>query len=104
VVDLDKADCIVYVRIVSYSVSDSGNSSYDEGRGVYLPSLWSISMQAEFSVSVPGRATPLLSNRSVGGSAKFQENIDQYMSQEYGTQQACRAIAVNIVTATTEAW
>lgn len=103
-VDMSEADCIVYVRILSYTVSDSGDNNYNRGEGIYYPALWTLSMSVEYSVAIPGQATLLLSNRRTRGSAKFQKNIDQFLSREFGVNQAALAIADKIVSSTTEAW
>ena len=103
-VDMDEADLIVFVKINSYSLAESGESSYDEGSGLYLPSTWAITLNSSVSVSIPGRAELLLNSVNVSQTARFQNNIDQYLSQEVGIKQACYLTAGTIVSMTTEAW
>ncbi len=103
-VSLEEADCIVYAKITTVSVSASGDNNYDEGRGIYLPALWKITVDAEFTVAVPGRATPLVGPRGVSGYAQYQKNVDPQISQLYGLAQACRMAAQDVVSLTTEAW
>ena len=103
-VDLDEADLIVFVKINSYGISAKGSSSYDEGRGVYLPSTWAITINATVSVSIPGRAQPLVNSANLSRTGRYQNNIDLLISQQAGVKQACYLIAGDIVSMTTEAW
>ncbi len=102
--DMDEADMIVFVKINSYALSESGESSYDEGEGLYLPSTWSVTLNSTVSVSIPGRAELLINNVNVSQTARFQNNIDHYLSQETGVKQACYLTAGTVVSMTTEAW
>lgn len=103
-VDMDEADLIVFVTVKSYSLSENGESSYDSGSGLYLPSSWSVNLQSTVSVSIPGRAELLVNNANISQTAKFQNNIDYYLSQEVGLKQACYLTAGTVVSMTTEAW
>ncbi len=101
-VDMSKADCIVYAKIldVKYSVVSWTTQSNDFD----TPNQWRVSMTIEFSVVIPGQAKPLLSVRSVSGSAFFQTGADQEMSQHNGTKQAAFDAAQKVVAGITEAW
>lgn len=103
-VDMDEADLIVFVKINGYGIDASGSSSYDAGRGVYMPSTWAITLNATVSVSIPGRAAPLVNSANISRTGRYQNNIDILISQQAGVKQACYLIAGDIVSMTTEAW
>ena len=103
-VDMDEADLIVFVKINSYGINASGSSSYDAGRGVYMPSTWAITLNATVSVSIPGRAALLVNNANISRTGRYQNNIDILISQQAGVKQACYLIAGDIVSMTAEAW
>ena len=103
IVSLDKADCIVYCRIQSVQNQGVSWDSYDNDQ-TFRPSEFRLTVTAQFSVEVPGQATPLVPLRTVSGLSTYQFTSDPAIGREGGLQQACLNIANSIVSYTTEAW
>ena len=99
----DEADCILYCRIISTDNASIRYDSDDEDE-TYIPSEFRITVNAEFTVIIPGRSEPLVAKRSVSGSANYQYNADPSVGKYYGMRQACYNLARQIVEYTTEAW
>ena len=98
-----QADCILYCRILS--VKNRGvryDSQYDDD--AYIPAEFAITVEAEFTVLIPGRSEPLIRKRTVQGSAHYQYNADPQIGKYYGLRQACYQMARQMVEYTTEAW
>lgn len=103
--DMKKADCIVYARITDTkfkAISWSSRSS--KGEDSYQPNQWQVNMSVEYSVIIPGKAAPLIKNKTVKGSAQFMSGPDLEISRDYATRQAAFDAAKKIVSAITEAW
>ena len=99
----NQADCILYCRIIS--VKNRGvryDSQYDDD--AYIPAEFAITVEAEFTVLIPGRSEPLIRKRTVQGSAHYQYNADPQIGKYYGLRQACYQMARQMVEYTTEAW
>ncbi len=103
VVSLEKADCIVYCRVVNIQNLGVTWDSYDNDQ-TFRPSEFKLTVTVEFSVQVPGQAVPLVAQNRTSGSATYQFLADPAIGREGGLQQACLKIANNIVSSTTEAW
>ena len=103
IVDMDKADCIVYCRILSV---ESSGVTWDNSRtgSDFRPTEIAISLSGEFTVLIPGQAKPLVPNRPVSGRALYQVQADPAIGRESGLAQACLAMAKMVVQYTTEAW
>jgi len=102
-VSKEKADCILYVRLVSVSNSMRRyNPGYVDEE--YRPAEFRISLSAEMEVLIPGRSEPLIPKRTVSGAANYQYNVDPQVGRYYGLRQACYDLAGDIVEYTTEAW
>ena len=99
---LQEADCIVYAKITKVSYSEVGWSSNDDDN--FQPNEWRCSVNATFSVILPGRAKPLISNASVSGSAEFVSGPDIENSRINGLRQAMYDASQKIVSRLTEAW
>ena len=105
VVSEKEADCILYARITQSGVSEvTTGRRYDRRNTTFEPDEWKITVQAEYSVIIPGQKTPLIPLRKVSGSANFQAPGDVDAARRRGASQACRDAAVEIVEFTTEAW
>ena len=100
---MDKADCIVYARITSITFSAISWSTNDNDDS-YLPNEWQIKMTVEYSVVLPGKATPLLKNKTATGVAEFMSGPDVEISRNYAIRQAAFATSKQIVSQITEAW
>lgn len=100
---LDKADCIVYCRILSVK---SKGLTWDNSRtgSDFRPTEYSLSLSGEFTVLIPGQAKPLIGKRKVSGSATYRYLADPAIGRESGLTQACLDMAKMIVQYTTEAW
>lgn len=103
VVSEKKADCILYARIVDSSLSEITESSSSSDR-TFEPEEWRITVNAEYSVIIPGQNAPLIPLRKVSGSSDFQAPGDMDAARRRGAAQACRKAAVEMVEFTTEAW
>ena len=99
----EKADCIVMCRILSVKNAGVVWKSTDEDM-TFRPSEFSITVNAEFTVTIPGSAKPLVSLRKVTGSATYQFTADPAIGRENGLIQACYNMANLVVQYTTEAW
>ncbi len=99
-----KVDCIVYTEITEVTTSSTGNDSAGDDDSIYVPAKWSVNVSAKFTVIIPGTATPFVKTRTVSGSASYEVLADHRVNRKRGLQQACRNIAREIVSYTTEAW
>ena len=99
----EKADCIVRCRILNIKNLGVVWRSTDEDM-TFRPSEFQITVEAEFTVTIPGSAKPLVPMRKVTGSATYQFTADPAIGRENGLTQACYNIANLIVEYTTEAW
>jgi len=105
-----EADCILYATVREVETTGvSFDSSANEDN--YRPGEWSMSMEAVFTVIVPGKARPLIGSgsklrpgRTVSGSARYAVTTDQHAARRDGLEQLCRDVAEEIVSYTTEAW
>ena len=99
----EKADCILYCRITDVETRSIRFDSTDSEK-TYRPAEFSITIKAEFTVLIPGRAEPLIQKRSVTGTTNYQYNADPNAGKYYGMRQAAYNLANKIVEYTTEAW
>ena len=97
------ADCILYCRIIKTKTASIREDSSD-GYETYRPSEFEITIDAEFSVVIPGKSVPLIPNRKVQAKAKYQYNADPNEGKYYGMRQCAYNLANIIVEYTTEAW
>ncbi|MDD3886510.1 MAG: LPS assembly lipoprotein LptE [Victivallaceae bacterium] len=106
-VDVSKADCIVYTKVTNVTfaqvswASRKRYSATDEDE--YMPDQWRADISIEYSVVMPGRVTPLKSG-SVKGSAEFDAGGDLETGRINAIQQAGYEAAKRVVTALTEGW
>lgn len=99
---MQKADCIVYARVTNVTFSEISFGSREEDS--FTPNQWSVSLAVEYSVVLPGRATPFLKNQKATGTAEFMSGPDIEISRNYAIKQACFVAAKNVVSQVTEAW
>jgi hypothetical protein len=101
---LSKADCILYCKVTEVKNTSTDLRDSTNGDLTYRPMEWAISVDANFTVMIPGRTAPLISAREVNGSASYQVMADHDIARRRGLQQACRDMAETMVDYTTEAW
>ena len=103
---MSKADCIVYARITSVNFSEISWGSRDKANGndSFTPNQWLVKLKTEYSVIIPGKATPLIKSQKVTASAEFMSGPDIEISRNYAIKQACFIAAKTIVSELTEAW
>ncbi len=103
-VDEKSADCIVYARVTQITFSESSWSSSDDDDDLFTPNEWNCNLTIEYTVIIPGRATPLVSARTATGSVIFQGGADLEIGRLNGIRQAAYMAAKNVVSGVTEAW
>ena len=62
--DLRNADCILYAKVLNVETTGIGQDSANS-QTTYRPASWSVSVEFEWTVLIPGRAEPLISRMSV---------------------------------------
>jgi len=102
-VPMERADCIVYTRILriynsSISIRTNGNEKD------YFPNECRMSITVEFTVRMPGQSRPLVYNTNIVESCVYQFTHDPAIGRNNAMKQCFLRIANNIVSATTEAW
>jgi len=100
---LDKADCIVYARVIkvaSRDISWNYNSKIED----YRANEYRLDVTVEFTVLMPGRSLPLVPSSKVSGSSIYLFALDPAIGRIGALKQAMLRISNQIVTATTEAW
>ena len=97
------ADCILYARVTEVKFSKSSWSSSDD-ENKYVPVEWSVSIDIEYSVVIPGELQPLVAKRKTSGKATFMTGADMEAGRMSGIRQAALMAAKEIVAQVTEAW
>jgi len=103
VVDVQEADCILYITVNQVETTGVGYDSTDNEDN-YRPAEWSLNMRGKFTIIVPGHARPLVSERSISGTGRYAVTVDQHASRRNGLEQLCRDAAEEVVEYTTEGW
>ena len=99
---LTQADCIVYARITKVSYAQSSGRLSDEDD--FLPVEWNVTVEAEFSLVIPGRGKPLIGPQKVTGTAEFISDVDLENARTNALNQALFNVSRSIVSNVTEAW
>ena len=102
---MEKADCIVYARIIKVSnssISWTYNSKTDDEN--FRANEYQLTVTVEYLVRMPGRGQPLVSKSTVSGSSKYLFSHDPAIGRISALKQAMLRISNQIVSATTEAW
>ena len=100
---LDRADCIVYARILSIdnsSIKVRNNGTQKD----YFPNECRMRITVEFTVRMPGQARPLVRNTHVTEACVYQFTHDPAIGRTNAMKQCFLRIANYIVSSTTEAW
>lgn len=100
---LEKADCIVYARIVSVSnLSISWKSTAKLEN--YRANEYTLIVKVEYTVLIPGSAKPLVKKRNAAGGSTYLFAHDPAIGRSNALKQCMLKVADSIVAATTEAW
>lgn len=98
------ADCILYSRITGIVFKESKWSSYNANdEDNIIPVEWTVSINIEYTVVIPGELKPLCRGKA-SGSAKFMTGADMEAGRTSGIRQAAFDASKNIVHRVTEAW
>ena len=100
---VETSDCVLYGRVRDVKISAADIISANTGQ-IFRPKEWNINITFEFVVVIPGQAKPVISSKTLTGTAKYQVVTDQFVSRREGIRQACRNAAEQAVWACTEAW
>lgn len=100
---MDKADCIVYARVMNVANRDIV-WRYNRKDEDYRAHEYQITVTVEYTVRMPGRAEPLVPKSSVTGSSLYLFSHDPAIGRVSALKQAMLRISNQIVAATTEAW
>ena len=103
VVTEKQADCIVYAKVTNIRFREVAWSKRNKDDD-FLPNQWQVTLTVSMAVMMPGRATPLLSERKISGSSYFSGSPDLETSRTYAVRQAGYEAAKKMVTQLTEAW
>ena len=99
-----KADCIVYARVTQVKMIDEDYESIARNDDDFIPSEWRMLVAVQYSVIIPGRAKPLISNRSVVGETTILNDPDLEIVKRNGLKQALNEAAKKIVAEFSENW
>ena len=100
---MDKADCIVYARVVN--ISNSGISwNFNSKVEDYRANEYRLSVVVQYTVLMPGRAKPLVPQSIASGSSLYLFALDPAIGRVGALKQALLRVSNQIVVATTEAW
>ncbi|HBM15918.1 MAG TPA: hypothetical protein DD381_06200 [Lentisphaeria bacterium] len=103
VVSIEKADCIMYSRIVNVVIA-APDITIPQNSINYFTTQFGITVYFEFTIIIPGRPQPLVPTTQVSGQVQYQVPVDYYVSQEVAFQQACYEAALNAASTSTESW
>ena len=100
---LERADCIVYARIVSVqnsNISWRSNSKVES----YRANEYALQVRVEYTVLRPGYAQPLVRRSFANSYSTYLFAHDPAIGRVSALKQCMLRIANQIVSATTEAW
>jgi len=100
---MEKADCIVYARVLNVynrSISWKRTSRVED----YRANEYTLSIQVEYTVLIPGSAKPLVPKNTAIASSTYLFAHDPAIGRANALKQCMLRIADQIVSATTEAW
>ena len=100
---MEKADCIVYARVVNIAnsgISWSFNSKIEDFRA----NEYQLTVTVQYTVRMPGRAQPLVPMSTAAASCLYLFALDPAIGRVGALKQALLRISNQIVSSTTEAW
>jgi len=103
VVDVQDADCILYITVNQVETTGVGYDSTDREDN-YRPAEWRMRLRGKFTIIAPGHARPLVSERRISGTARYAVTVDQHASRRNGLELLCRDAAEDVVEYTVEGW
>ena len=103
--EMNEADCIMYARVLDIKITATNITANTSNTSItYMTALFTMTINLEFTVIIPGRSKPLIATTQVSDTTEYQVPADIYTAQQSALQQACYMVAMNAVSATTEAW
>lgn len=103
VTSMEKADCIVYARVVN--VANSGISwNFNSKVEDFRANEYQLTVTVQYLVRMPGRAQPLVPQSTAVGSCLYLFALDPAIGRVGALKQALLRVSNQIVAATTEAW
>lgn len=102
--DARKADCIIYARVTEVNYEAIGASTLPDGSDSFMPNEWKCKVSLQYSLILPGRAKPLISNATVTGTAMFTNGPDLESSRQSAMRMALFAAAKDVVSGIVEGW
>ena len=102
-----KADCILYAKVTQVAFSEvswASQTTRTDGKNLFTPNQWKVTLTIQYSVIIPGRGEPLISSRTATGSAEFETGADMEIGRDYGIRQAAYQASKNVVAGITEGW
>lgn len=102
--DARKADCIIYARVTEVTYEAMGAATLPDGSDSFMPNEWKCKVSVQYSLVLPGRAKPLISNASVTGTSMFTNGPDLETSRQSAMRMALFSAAKNIVSGIVEGW
>ena len=102
-VSMEKADCVVYARVLSVNNSSISYRNFNKVED-YRPNDYRLTIRVEFTVLMPGKPTPLVRKRFAVGSSLYNFTHDPAIGRENALRQCVLRVANTIVSSTTEAW
>ena len=100
---MEKADCIVYTRVIGVRNSSITWHTTDKVES-YRSNEYSLDVRVEFTVLRPGYGQPLVRRRFANASSTYLFSHDPAIGRASALKQCMLRIANQIVSATTEAW
>ena len=100
---MEKADCIVYARVINVvnsSITWNSNRTTEDFRA----NQYRLSVTVQYKVLMPGRAQPLVPDSVATSSCLYLFALDPAIGRVGALKQALLRISNEIVSATTEAW
>ena len=99
------ADCILYAKVTGANFTQvSWDSNASNSDDEFLPDQWDLTITANITVMIPGRAEPLIRETAVSGKTSFVAGADIESSRYYAVKQACFQAAKQAVSKVTESW
>jgi hypothetical protein len=103
VVKISDADAILYGRITKIDFTAPSILTANEGV-TFMTKEFGCNLEFEYSLIIPGRATPVVPQTTVSGSSQFQVPVDLFPARQSGIQLSSRNAAETVVWRCTEGW
>ncbi|MBQ9338431.1 MAG: hypothetical protein IJS14_14165 [Lentisphaeria bacterium] len=100
---LERADCIVYARILKVSNASVSYRNFNKVED-YRPNDYVLTITVEYTVLMPGKPKPLVPKKTTSSTCLYQFTHDPAIGRENALRQCVLRISNAIVSATTESW